>query len=174
MDANEVSDLIQRHAGLIHRVAYTYCKDPTDREDVVQEVAIQVWRSHARFDRRFAETTWLYRIALNVAISFHRRERRHKERRLALDEVAIKVSAPDDRPNEEVERLLAAVDELSDMDRALVLLHLDGNDHATIADVLGVSESNVGTKLGRIKLRLRTSLETKMGGRSQEVRRATR
>lgn len=158
MDAVQVSNLIQRHAALIHRVVYAYCRDANDREDVIQEIAVQVWRSRDRFDGRHAETTWLYRIAINVAISFHRKQRRHRERRLDLDEVAFKIAAPEHEPSEQMLRLLDAIDQLNALDKAVVVLHLDGNDHAAIADVLGISVSNVGTKLGRIKDRLRTRL----------------
>src|SRR6185503_15021749 len=72
MEAQELTDLIRRHAGLIHRVAHAYCRNAADREDVVQEVAVALWRSRHRYDERWKETTWVYRIAFNVAISFHR------------------------------------------------------------------------------------------------------
>src|SRR5262249_34241531 len=154
------AELLRRHAQLIHKVAYAYCRDATDREDVVQEIAVQLWRARARYDERFRETTWVYRIALNVAISFHRRERRHRERSLSIEAQPIPIAAaPEVEPSEGVQALMRCVDELGALDKALVLLHLDGNDHASIADVLGISVSNVGTKLGRIKDRLRTALE---------------
>lgn len=160
MEAQQLTDLFRRHAGLIHRVAYAYCRNAADREDVVQEAAVELWRSRHRYDERWKETTWVYRIALNVAISFHRRERRHKERRLALDEPAITIAAGSAaEPGEDIELLLRCIDDLSALDRALVVLYLDGNDHASIADVLGISVSNVGTKLHRIKDRLRVAFE---------------
>jgi RNA polymerase sigma factor (sigma-70 family) len=160
MEADELTDLVRRHAGLIHKIAYAYCRDATDREDVVQEVAVQLWRSRGRYDGRHKETTWIYRIALNVAISFHRRERRHREQRLPLDAHAITIAAePEAEPREDVRLLLRCIDDLGALDKALVLLYLDGNDHASTAEVLGISVSNVGTKLLRIKERLRAALE---------------
>ena len=158
MEAVPFTALIRRHAGLIHKVAHAYCRDATDREDVVQEIAVQLWRSRDRYDERYRETTWVYRIALNVAISFHRRERRHREQRSALEEHPLAV-AEIGEPSEEVELLLRCVDDLGALDKALVLLYLDGNDHASIAEVLGISVSNVGTKLHRIKERLRAAFE---------------
>ena len=83
------ADLLDRHAGLIRRVASVYCRDAAAREDVVQEIALQAWRSRHRYDGRCKESTWLYRIAVNVAISHHRRERRQPERGVPLDEQAI-------------------------------------------------------------------------------------
>jgi RNA polymerase sigma factor (sigma-70 family) len=162
MDATRFTELVRRHAGLIHKIARAYCRDAADREDVVQEIAAQLWRARARYDERFGETTWIYRIALNVAISFHRRERRHRERRQPTDAHLITVAAPAAvEPGEDVQLLLRCIDELGALDKALVLLYLDGNDHATTADVLGISVSNVGTKLGRIKDRLRVALEAR-------------
>jgi RNA polymerase sigma factor (sigma-70 family) len=159
MDATRFTDLIRRHAGLIHRVARAYCRDAADREDVVQEIAAQLWRARERYDERFRETTWIYRIALNVAISFQRRERRHREGRQPTDAHLITVAARvDAEPGEDVQLLLSCIDELGALDKALVLLYLDGNDHATTADVLGLSVSNVGTKLGRSRDRLRVAL----------------
>lgn len=159
MEAQEFTDLIRRHARLIHKIAYAYCRDATDREDVFQEVALQLWRSRHRYDDRYKETTWLYRIAINVAISFHRRERRHRERHLSIDAHAITIAAASLEPGEDVQLLLRCIDDLGALDKALVLLYLDGNDHASIADVLGISVSNVGTKLLRIKNRLRVAFE---------------
>ena len=151
------ADLLDRHAGLIRRVASVYCRDATAREDVAQEIALQAWRSRHRFDGRCKESTWLYRIAVNVAISHHRRERRRPERGVPLDEQSL--AAPEAVAGEDVRLLLRCVQELEPLDRALVLLYLDGNDHAAIAEVLGISASNVGTKLHRIKARLRAAFE---------------
>jgi len=153
MSPDAFTELIRRHAGLIRKVAYAYCKNAADREDVVQDIAIQLWRARDRYDPTFRETTWIYRIALNVAISAYRRGRRHVERRDPLDEERIIVEPLELPP--EVERLRAAIEALSPLERALVVLYLDDCDHATIADILGISSSNVGTKLHRIKEKLR-------------------
>ena len=170
MEAPQFTDLIRRHAGLIHKIAHAYCRGAADREDVVQEIAVQLWRSRERYDERSRETTWIYRIALNVAISFQRRERRHREGRLPLEEHALTLAAaPEVEPGADVQLLLRCIEDLSALDKALVLLYLDGNDHATSADVLGISVSNVGTKLLRIKDKLRVAFEER--ARSDEKER---
>src|ERR1043166_1585025 len=156
-ESTQFAALIRRHAGLIHKIAYAYCRDATDREDLVQEIAVQLWRSRERYDDRYRHTTWIYRFALNVAISFFRRERRHRERREPIDEQAIAVAPVE--PGRDVQRLLGCIDELGALDRALVVLYLEGNDHAALAEVLGISASNVGTKIGRIKSRLRGAFD---------------
>lgn len=160
MDVSRHTELLRRHAGLVHRVASAYFRDASDREDVVQEIAVELWRSRERYDARFKESTWVYRIALNVAISFQRRERRHREGRVSIDDHELGVVArTKGEPSADVQLLLGCIDELGALEKALVLLHLDGLDHGAIADVLGISVSNVGTKLGRIKERLRVALE---------------
>ena len=159
MDAHHFTDLLRRHAGLIHKIAYAYCRDTTDREDLIQEVALQLWRSHDRYYERYKETTWIYRIAVNMAISFHRRVRRHRVGRLSIDDPAITIVEPLVEPSEDIQLLLRCIDDLGVLDKALVLLYLDGHDHASIAGVLGISVSNVGTKLLRIKNKLRVGFD---------------
>lgn len=157
MSPSELVELIQRSAGLIHKVARAYCPSPTDREDVVQDIVVQLWRCRDRYDPAFRESTWIYRVAINVAISFHRRERRHQQLRAPIDcELLAATAVPE--PTPAVEQLLASIADLAELDKALVLLWLDGNEHAVIAEVLGISVSNVGTKLMRIKERLRASI----------------
>ncbi len=157
MDAQDPLELFRKHAGMIHRIAYGYCRNPSDREEVLQEVAIELWRSRSRLDSRCREATWVYRVALNVAITHFRRERRHRAQ-LPLEQHAIHVVASEEpQPDDDLERMMAWIDTLAELDRALVLLHLEGNDHASIAEVLGISVSNVGTRLSRVRLKLRTA-----------------
>jgi RNA polymerase sigma-70 factor (ECF subfamily) len=153
------ADLLRRHAGLIHQVARTYARDAADRDDVAQEIAVQLWRSADRLDPARRESTWIWRVALNVAISWHRRERRHRSRRSDHDPHAIAFE-PGPDPGEDLARLHTAIHELGDLDRALVLLWLDGSDHATTAEVLGISVTNVATRLHRSKAALRDRLTT--------------
>jgi RNA polymerase sigma-70 factor (ECF subfamily) len=155
MTADELTDLLRRHAGLIRKVAHAYCRDPAERDDVVQEIAVQLWRYRDRYDSRFAQTTWIYRVALNVAISHFRRTERHRHN---VEMVEVPADPPDPALAD-LWRLLGALDA---MERALVILYLDGNSHPTIGEVLGISASNVGTKLDRIKTRLRAAASTQL------------
>lgn len=149
--------LLQRHTRTIRGVAFAYCRDAAERDDVAQEIAVQLWRAADRFDGRSRESTWVYRIALNVAISIHRRQRRGQQRREPL--LAEPAAPPPAEPGEAVQQLLACVEqELPPLDRALVLLWLEGQDHAAIGEVLGISVSNVGTRLHRLKDTLRRAL----------------
>ncbi|MBL8842062.1 MAG: sigma-70 family RNA polymerase sigma factor [Planctomycetes bacterium] len=167
MDTSRLDELLRRHAGLIQKVAWAYCRDATDRTDVVQEIAVQLWRAHGRYDPRLRESTWVARIALNVAISFHRREERHRRHRAPQAEAPESSPQPIDPAaagadaasrDEEAARLRGAIEKLGALDRALVLLHLEGHDHGEIAAALGITAGNVATKWWRIKERLRGAL----------------
>ena len=149
--------LLDEHRKILYKVARAYGRSPEDRQDLVQEMTAQLWRSFERYDDRLRFATWMYRIALNVAISFVRRETvraRHAAPEPIL-EVSVSAASPGDADLRLLDGFLRRLDEL---DRALLLLYLDGNRHGAIAEVLGISESNVGTKLGRIKQRLRREL----------------
>jgi RNA polymerase sigma factor (sigma-70 family) len=160
MDPTAFTHLVRQHKKLIHKVSGTYCRNLADRDDVAQEIVLQLWRSRHAYDPDRRASTWVYRIALNVAISFYRRERRHTERGRAPEEALITVAAtPETEPDEDMQALQRCITELDELNRALLLLYLDGNDHATIAEILGLSVSNVGTKLSRIKNTLKHAFE---------------
>lgn len=160
MNSVAFNTLVSQHLKLIHKVSVAYCKTAADRDDVVQEVLAQLWRSRGTYDPKLRASTWIYRVALNVAISFYRRERRHTEPRRADEQALISLpAAPEVEPGEDVQVLQGCIAELDELNRALVLLYLDGNEHEAIAEVLGITVSNVGTKLGRLKQTLKRCIE---------------
>ena len=152
--------LLDEHKKILYKVAGSYCRNPEDRQDLAQEIVVQLWRSFDRYDESYRFSTWMYRIALNVAISFYRSESRRSRDTVPAEESVLEIADP--RGSEEVEenlRLLwQQIDQLDKLDRALIILYLDGNRYDTIAEILGISETNVGTKLGRIKQKLRRDL----------------
>ena len=149
--------LIDEHRKILFKVAGSYARRSADREDLVQEMVLHMWRSFERYDPAQRFSTWMYRVALNVAISFYRNETRRGRVIVSGQETLIAMAAaPETRDMEETETVRRLLSGLNDFDRALVILHLDGNSYAEIAAVLGISESNVGTKLNRIKQQLRS------------------
>ena len=149
--------LLRGHAGILHKTAATYCRDPADREDLVQEIAAQWWRAYPGFDGRCAFSTWAYRIALNVAISHVRRESARLRDTVPAEDHHFEVAAEETRPSEDLILLQRFIDGLGGLDKALVLLYLDGHSHQEIAEVLGITAGHAATKIGRIKERLRQS-----------------
>jgi RNA polymerase sigma-70 factor (ECF subfamily) len=149
------AELLERHRGIVFKVAATYCRNPADREDVAQEIVTQLWRAFPKFDATRPFSTWMYRIALNVAISFVRTHSLRERHTVALDETHD-AEDPSDGAAERDERtrlLYAFVDRLDALSRALLLLHLDEHSYRDIAAILGITETNVATKISRLKQR---------------------
>jgi RNA polymerase sigma-70 factor (ECF subfamily) len=154
--------LIEEHRGILYTVCRSYCADRNEREDLGQEIVAQLWRSFERYDDRYAFSTWMYRVALNVAISYRRRMRRHTEHML-FDDAAIDAAVQQEPQNaDDLTALRSFIEELDPLPKALMLLYLEGYPHREIAETLGVSESNVGTKINRIKSELRCRFDQQL------------
>ena len=137
-------------------MARAYTLTTEDCQDLAQEILLQVWRSLPQFQNRASASTWFYRVALNTALGWHRKERRRRARQQPVFEVEdLSVAGLDSAQQivqrEAVERLYAAIRQLPKTDAALVLLYLEDLSYRQMADVLGISESNVGVKLNRAK-----------------------
>lgn len=151
--------LLHEHQRLITKVAGIYARRLEDRRDLEQEICVQLWRSLPSYDERRAKaSTWLYRVALNVAISYARRHPAQDEGRfepLELRHLETIGGENTEEPDERLGALYAFIDQLEPLNRALILLYLEDRSYAEMADVLGISETNVATKIGRIKQTLR-------------------
>lgn len=145
--------LIEAHKGILYKVSNAYCPDPEDRKDLVQEIIFQLWKSFANYDSRFQHSTWIYRIALNVAISFYRKETTRKMISNPIPEnIVQRIDVADHKETETGIRFLHQfISELKELDKALILLYLEGKSHKEIADILGITETNTATRIGRIK-----------------------
>ncbi len=146
---------MEEHKGILYKVCNSYCRNRDDREDLAQEIAVHLWRSFGAFDGRCRFSTWMYRVALNVAISFYRRERTRARNVVSADQRLLDaVEAPADQTGA-VAALHHFIAQLEPLNKALVLLYLDGNSYREIAEVLGISETNVATKINRLKKEMR-------------------
>lgn len=151
--------LLEENEGILRKVAGAYTRTANDREELVQETVAQLWKSFPRYDERHRFSTWMYRVALNVAISALRGDVRRRRHTVPAEEEHLGVPAPVPDPAEERRALLRdAMDRLDPFDRALLVLHLDGRPYSEIAVVLGITETNVGTRLGRVRQKLRRDL----------------
>lgn len=152
--------VLESHKGIIYKVANTYCQDKTDREDLIQEITIQIWRSIEKFNDQFKWSTWIYRIALNTSISFYRKNKAHKGRTVDLVQVIEVPNSLDEAPEDENYVLLRQfIRELKEIDRALILLHLEGLSSQEIAHIMAISQTNVTTKISRIKNTLKLKFQ---------------
>jgi len=153
--------LLEQNRRIVYKVAATYSRNPADREDLAQEIVVQLWRSFARYDEGYRFSTWMYRVALNVAISFYRRESRRSRSEVSAEDAVQEVASLASEPAEvddDIRLLRQLIEQLDELDRAVMILYLDDNPYSMIAEILGISETNVGTKINRIKQRLRRDL----------------
>jgi RNA polymerase sigma factor (sigma-70 family) len=152
--------LLNQYRGAIERVSRTYTSGVAEREDLVQEIVYQLWRAFPSYRRESAPLTWVYRIAINTAITGLRRLARqptHVPLEAAAD-VASPTTAVGSDPRADV--LYRVIRRLGDVDRALVMCYLDDLSYREIADVLGISETNVGARLSRTKTRLQNLVKS--------------
>ena len=141
------------HKALIFKVVRAYAFTTADRDDLFQEITIQVWHSIPNFRQESSATTWLYRISLNTAIKWTRKERKHPQPG-ALDNIEQVLQESRIPMDERLAWLYEEIYKLDEIDRSVTLLMLDNFSYKEMADILGISESNVGVKINRIKKQL--------------------
>jgi RNA polymerase sigma-70 factor, ECF subfamily len=157
--------LLESHQRPLFKVCWAYGRTSHDRDDLFQEIVGQLWTSFGKYDRSRKFSTWMFRVALNVAINFRRRQQR-QGRETAMRDVGSEAAAlaiDDATKRDELRELRELLERQSDADRAILLLHLEGHSHREIGEVLGTSESNVGTRLHRVKQSLRQSVQAESG-----------
>ena len=154
--------LISEHKGIIFKICNSYCYDKNSREDVAQEIIYNLWKSFQTYNRELKFSTWMYRIALNVAISFYRKEKRQKHSTpVANDAVFIEEKTNDEKETQEQLALLFGfISALKEIDRSIILLYLDDKSYKEIAAITGITESNVSTRINRIKDKLKSNFST--------------
>jgi RNA polymerase sigma-70 factor (ECF subfamily) len=153
--------ILRDYRGILTKIIRSYCKNSDDWKDLEQEIIIQLWRALKNYDTTYTLSTWVYRIALNVAISHYRRELKRKNNG-PLEEALFHVITD---PAEEVyterrELLYGFITQLNEFDKAVIILYLEANSHKEIAEIMGISETNVSTRLNRIKTKLKSSFST--------------
>lgn len=149
----QYQQLLQAHSGIVYKVAGSYSRNVADRDDLVQEICLQLWRSFPSYDPQRRFSTWMYRVALNVAISQLRRRVPDSE---PLSEAHLETIGGEDTAHDErLDALQDFIGRLGALDRALMMLYLDERSYTEIAEILGISETNVATKINRIKRKAR-------------------
>lgn len=145
--------VMEQYRGLVYKIANGYSTNREDLNDLIQEIALQMWRSFDSYNPEFKLSTWIYRIALNTAISFLRKNTTRDKYVVGSEYVVLEdhAASEDGKRDLEINKILQR---LGKFDRALMILHLDGRDHQEISKILNISASNVGTKISRIKQQL--------------------
>ena len=147
--------LINEHQGLIHKVCIMYENDPDVRNDLFQEIVLQLWKSFSSFRGEAKITTWMYRIALNTAISGFRKQTRNVKTE-DLKELHMNISDAwaDDR-EEDIQRLHSAIRQLSEIERAMIMMALEEVPYDDIAETIGITQNNVRVRMNRIREKLK-------------------
>ncbi|MDQ3393791.1 MAG: sigma-70 family RNA polymerase sigma factor [Bacteroidota bacterium] len=150
--------LINNNKGILYKIISIYCKDLEDRKDLEQEILIQLWKSMPFYNDQYKVSTWIYRIALNVSISFYRKGIKIKKTNTSLTESIFQITEDEGHAEELSKKSLQLqkfIDQLDDFNKAIIILYLEDKSYKEIAEIIGISETNVGTKLNRIKAKLK-------------------
>ncbi|MBS1599699.1 MAG: sigma-70 family RNA polymerase sigma factor [Bacteroidetes bacterium] len=154
--------LIEENKGIIIKICNSYCRDLNDREDLTQEIIYALWKSGNNFKGQSKFSTWMYRVALNVAISSYRKkEKSNAVIPLNTSHIDIEDKIDDAEETEKkVVHLQQLINEMKELDRALTLLYFEEKSYQEIAEILGISETNVATRINRIKIKLKQKFST--------------
>ncbi|MBK7307586.1 MAG: sigma-70 family RNA polymerase sigma factor [Chitinophagaceae bacterium] len=153
---------IDEHKLIIYKICNSYCKNRNDRDDLVQEIIYQLWRSYNHFNGTVKFSTWMYRVALNVAITFYRKTKTSEAIiQLGEPDIDFEDSKEDRSELEENKNLLQQfINELKELDKALMILYLEEKSYNEISEILGITETNVATRISRIKDKLKQKFST--------------
>jgi len=149
---------IKEHEGIIYKVASIYTNDVHDRNDLVQEIIYQLWKSFDSFNQKSRLSTWMYSVAMNVAI-YHLKKSRRKIATVPLDGQTLDFHDADNSEYEEKLRVFRQqINRLNLLDKGIVMLYLENKSYDEIGEIVGISSSNVGTRMFRIKEKLRQQI----------------
>lgn len=142
---------LDQYKALLFKIVRAYAFNVDDQEDLFQEISLQVWRSVPGFKQKSAVSTWIYRVSLNTAIRWTRKERKHEDGRQSIDSVEHVLKATAAGEDDRIAWMYRQISQLDKIDRSLTLLLLDGFSYKEMSEMIGISESNIGVKIHRIK-----------------------
>lgn len=155
----EFSNLIKEHQGLIVKVSRLYTNAPEDQQDLFQEIVLQLWRSYGSFRGQSKITTWMYRVALNTAITLFRKKTKSPLTSELTEFHHHDLRSEDDEQQQQIDLLYKVIKELPHIERAIVMMYLDDLPYRDIAENLGISEVNARVKMNRLKKTLKELME---------------
>ncbi|HAH35820.1 MAG TPA: sigma-70 family RNA polymerase sigma factor [Algoriphagus sp.] len=156
----EFVQLIQENQGLIYKITTIYTRDREEQNDLYQEIVYQTWKSFDQFKKASKPSTWLYRVGMNTAIT-HLNQSKKKVTAVPLEGLRVEIADEKDPIKEEkITQLYAEIRKLNLLDRGIVFLYLEGKNHEEISEIVGISISNVGTRMSRIKQKLKQGVHS--------------
>lgn len=167
MTSNDVQErflhLLEKNIGMIIKISRAYSKIRQDREDLMNDITLELWKSFKNFNGDSKISTWIYRVALNTSMNYKRKTSKDSLFS-SFDELKEKDTPSwliEEDNSLELQVLYNCIDELNEINKAIILLYLDGNSHDEISEIMGVSKTNVGTRISRIKEQIKNLATSK-------------
>ena len=153
---------ITQNQGIIHKVTRIYCDNEDDRKDLFQEILIQLWRSYDKFREQSKFSTWMYRVAINTAITNFKKEAKSRKKSEIGKDLYLLADEPYDEEKEEHLKLLyEAINQLTGIEKSITLLYLEDKQYEEISEITGISQNYVRVKMNRIKKKLESYVKSK-------------
>lgn len=149
--------MIKDHEGIIFKISRAYCDTSVDQKDLYQDIVLQLWKSFDGFRGESKISTWMYRVALNTAFAFLRKEKR-KGQKVSVDHIQIAYEPHDSILEERIKEMYIQIRALGEIERGIMLLLLEGKKYEEIAEITGFSKTAIGTRISRIKEKLKKKL----------------
>ena len=168
MTENELKEkfisVFEKNIGIIFKISRAYTKTTHDREDLINDIALELWKAYPNFKGGSKISTWIYRISLNISMNYIRRKKSNLlflSKTNQFDTSAWLQDNEDKKNDEQTDLLYECIDELTEFNKAIIILYLDGNSHDEISTITGISNTNVGTRISRIKDQIKKIANTK-------------
>ena len=157
----EFINTIQENSGIIYKAAALYSSNAQDKEDLVQEIIYQLWKSYDSFQHHSSISTWMYRVAMNVSISYLKQSKK-RLLTIPMNQEVLKIqSAVSNEEEAKWEKIHQQINTLSLLEKGIIMLYLENKSYKEIAEIIGISESNVSTRMARIKTKLKNKISNK-------------
>jgi RNA polymerase sigma-70 factor (ECF subfamily) len=157
-------DILEKNIGILIKLSRVYTKVAQDRDDLINDITLELWKSFESFNGDSKISTWIYRVAINTSMNY-KRKKRNDLLFVSLNDFKKEDVFPwlaEQDNSSELEILYNCIDELNEINKAIILLYLDGNSHDEISEIMGISKTNVGTRIGRIKEQIKSLAITKI------------
>lgn len=155
-------DILEKNIGIIIKISRVYTKVEQDREDLINDITLELWKSFKNFKGDSKISTWIYRVSLNISMNYKRKKKNNSLFNSLNDfkKEDTHIWLEEEDTSSELEAIYDCIDELNKINKAIILLYLDGNSHEEISDITGISKTNVGTRISRIKDQIRDLIKS--------------
>lgn len=163
-ESEQFLTVFHENIGIVLKIARAYTSNRQDKEDLVNNIALELWKSFKNFNGNAKISTWIYRVALNTSMNYKRKKEKDSLF-FSMSDLKIKDNyhwLQEQDNSSDLDILYQCIDELNEINRAIILLYLDGNSHEEISEITGISKTNVGTRISRIKEQIKNSAITKI------------